>query len=37
MKHQFANFLFISADAAQEKDIKIKSAAARWCFKVCSP
>jgi hypothetical protein len=28
------NFLFISVDAAQEKE---KSAAAGWCFKVCSP
>ena len=30
--------LFISADAAKEKEKKIaKIAAAHWCFKVCSP
>jgi hypothetical protein len=30
--------LFICADAAQEKERKKKkSAAAHWCFKVCSP
>jgi hypothetical protein len=35
-KHQLANiFSFICADAAHQKDKK--SAAARWCFKVCSP
>jgi hypothetical protein len=29
--------LFISADAAQEKEKREESAAAHWCFKVCSP
>jgi hypothetical protein len=29
--------LFISADAAKEKEKRKESAAARWCFKVCSP
>jgi hypothetical protein len=28
--------LFISANAAQEKEKKEESAAAHWCFKVCS-
>jgi hypothetical protein len=29
--------LFISADAALEKEKREESAAAHWCFKVCSP
>jgi hypothetical protein len=29
--------LFISADAAQEKEKREESAAAQWCFKVYSP
>jgi hypothetical protein len=29
--------LFISADAAKEKEKIEESAAAHWCFKVCSP
>jgi hypothetical protein len=39
LKHQLAKILFfISADAAQEKEKKREtSAAACWCFEVCSP
>ncbi len=29
--------LFVSADAAQEKEKREEIAAAHWCFKVCSP
>jgi hypothetical protein len=31
------NLLFISADAAQEKEKSKESATAHRCFKVCSP
>jgi hypothetical protein len=29
--------LFFSANVAKEKEKERESAAARWCFKVCSP
>jgi hypothetical protein len=38
LKRQLANnFLFISADAAQEEEKRETRAAACWCFEVCSP